>query len=196
MIKNDRKFLIIFIVIVTFSLFYLFQSSYAKYRKQVTGDLQARVASWKIKVNNEDIQNKTALTRNITPTFDTNQYVGENVIAPGSTGYFDIIVNAEDVDVDFNFEITSSVDESTPLEDLIFTKYSINGTEYNYTQSGKVTGDLQKNTGDTSIRIFFKWNDDNTNSMDNQADTAYATNEDNEETKVKVVIKFTQKQSA
>lgn len=55
--KKDIHFLIIFIVIITFSLFYLFQSSYAKYRKQVSAGMQATIASWNIKVNTENINN-------------------------------------------------------------------------------------------------------------------------------------------
>ena len=192
---NDKKFLAIFILVVVLSLFYLFQSSYAKYRKQVTGDIQARVANWKIKVNNEDIENKTTLTNRITPILEENEFVSEGVIAPGSTGYFDITINAEEVDVDFNFEITSEVDENTPLLDLIFYKYTINDTEYTFEDTGTLTGTINKNTGDTPIRIYFKWNDDATNQMNNQEDTTYGTTEDYENTNVNVTIHFTQKQS-
>ncbi len=191
--KNDRRFLILFVLLLTLSLLYLFQTSYAKYRKQVKGEMQARIASWNIKVNDEDISNKTQLTNTITPVFDVNEYVNDGVLAPGSTGHFDIVVNAEDVDVDFNYEITCVVDDSTPLLDLVFTRYTINDTNYNFTQTGKITGELTKNSTDTTFRVFFKWNDDATNQMNNQADTEYAIDEANEETKMKVSIKFTQK---
>ena len=191
--KNDRRFLILFVLLLTLSLLYLFQTSYAKDRKQVKGEMQARIASWNIKVNDEDISNKTQLTNTITPVFDVNEYVNDGVLAPGSTGHFDIVVNAEDVDVDFNYEITCVVDDSTPLLDLVFTRYTINDTNYNFTQTGKITGELTKNSTDTTFRVFFKWNDDATNQMNNQADTEYAIDEANEETKMKVSIKFTQK---
>ncbi len=191
--NNDLKFIIIFVIVVAISLLYLSQASYAKYRKQIKGTMEATIASWNIIVNNEDIKNKTTLTNNITPVFDSNQYVKENVIAPGSSGYFDIIINAENVDVDFTYEIQSSVDEDTPLEDIVFTKYDKNGTENTFTENGKITGELQKNTGDTSLRIYFKWNDDATNTMNNQQDTTYATTEGNENTKIKVSIHFIQK---
>ena len=196
MIKNDKKFIIIFIIIVMFCFYYLFQSSYAKYRKKLDGSVQTRIASWLIKVNNENIENKDTLTNEIIPIYDENEYVNDGVIAPGSTGYFELTINAENVDVDFTYEITTLVDESTPLEDLVLTGYELNGTRHNYEEGSKtVTGDLEKNTRDTNLKIFFKWNDDNTNTMNNQADTEYAIDEDNEITKINVAIHFIQKKS-
>ena len=100
MIKNDKKFIVLFIIIVIICFYYLFQSSYAKYRKKIDGEVQARVASWLIKVNNENIENKDTLTNEITPVFDQNEFVNDGVIAPGSTGYFELTINAENVDVD------------------------------------------------------------------------------------------------
>ena len=194
--KKDTRFLIIFVVIVTLSLLYLFQSSYAKYRKQISTQMSATIASWNIKVNNELINNKTTLTNNITPVLDANTYIKEGVLVPGSTGYFDIIMNAEDVDVDFTYEIQNEVDEDTPLLDLKFTGYSIDsGTTQTYPAGGAITGNLTKNTGDTTIRVFFVWDDSTNNTMDNQADTEYALDENNENTNIAVSIHFTQKAS-
>ena len=51
----------------------------------------------------------------------------------------------------------------------------------------------EKNTGDTTIRVFFKWNDDATNNMNNTEDTEYATGSENPDAKIKVTLKFTQK---
>ncbi len=191
--KNDKIFIIIFIGIVSFSLLYLFQASYAKYRRQVNANVQARIASWNIKVNTESIINKTELSSNIVPVIDTNQYVKANVIAPGTGGYFDITLDATNVDVDFTFEIESVVSDETPLEDLTFTKYVLNGNQYNYTTPGVITGNIAKNTANTSIRVYFKWNDDITNEMDNAEDTAYATDATHENTEITVNIHFTQR---
>ena len=195
--KNDKIFLIAFVGIVTFSLLYLVQASYSKYKRQVTGSLEARIASWNIKVNNESINNKTELTSNIVPVIDTNQYVKTGVIAPGTGGYFDITIDASLVDVDFTFTIDSDVAEETPLEDLVFTKYTLNGVEHNYSTPGEITGDITKNTANTSLRIFFVWNDDPaTNLMDNAEDTSYATEASHEDTMITVNIHFAQKNTA
>ena len=192
--KKDIQFIIIFTFIVTISLLYLSKVSYAKYRKQVEANTAATVASWNIKVNNESINNKSILTNYITPTFDTNQYVKSGVLAPGTTGYFDIVIDALLVDVDFSYEISGSIHKDTPLNDLIITQYEQNGIQSIYNDTDKITGEVQKNTANTSIRVFFKWNDDETETMNNQQDTAYAINPNNQQTKIKVNIKFNQKQ--
>ena len=195
--KKDIRFLILFIVIVAFSILYLFQSSYAKYRKQVSAEMTTTIASWNIKVNTENINNKTTLTNSIIPTLDSNQYIKSGVIAPGSTGHFEVVINAEEVDVDFTYEIESAVDEDTPLTDLTFTGYKI-GTGAVQTFSGAnttITGNITKNTGNTTITVYFTWNDSATNLMDNQDDTEYAIDEDHENTNIIVSIHFTQRSS-
>lgn len=192
--KKDLSFVVIFIVIVTISLMYLAQASYAKYRRQVNGDVEATIARWNITVNNELINNKTALTNFIIPTLDTNQYVKSGVLAPGGTGYFDIIINATDVDVDFDYTINGEINQSTPLSDLKITQYEQGNTTRVYNNSTGITGTIEKNTVNTTIRIYFEWDDSNTNTMDNQADTEYATQTTTPDAKIKVTINFIQKQ--
>ena len=192
--KKDIKFILVFILIVTISLLYLSRVSYAKYRKQIQANTTATIASWNIKINNESISNKSTLSNYITPTFDTNQYVKAGVLAPGSTGYFDIVIDSLLVDVDFTYEIAGSIHEDTPLSDLVITEYEQGGVRHNYNSTDKITGEIQKNTASTTIRIFFKWNDEAGQTMDNQQDTAYATDLDNQQTKIKLEIKFNQKQ--
>lgn len=190
--KKDIHFLIIFILIVSASFLYLFQVSYAKYRRQTQATIQSRVASWNIKINDETILNKQTLTNVITPTIDSNPYVKEGTIAPGSTGSFEIAIDASEVDVDFTYSITGEVDETTPLLDLELTHYKI-GTGPKTELTGPLTGELLKNSGTTTIQLFFKWNDDNSNLMNNQEDTAYTANDDYRNTKIKVTINFQQK---
>ena len=67
--KKDLKFILLFIILVSCCLLYLFQSSYAKYRRKLEGTVSADIASWNIKVNGEDIANKKTLTTTIEPTF-------------------------------------------------------------------------------------------------------------------------------
>ena len=174
--KKDIQFVIAFIVIVTISLFYLSRTSYAKYRKQVEANTAATIASWNIKVNNETINSKAVLTTFITPTFDSNPYVKSGVLAPGSTGYFDVIIDALLVDVDFTYVISGSIHEDTPLNDLVITQYEIDGVTHSYDDINKITGEIQKNTANNSVRIYFQWNDSTGQTMTNQQDTTYAIN--------------------
>lgn len=194
--RNDVMFILTFIVIVGVTLVYLFQTSYAKYRRNTDTTIEGTIASWNIKVNNESINSQTTLTNTITPTIDTNPYVKAGTIAPGSTGYFDIVIDATDVDVDFNYTITGEVDNETPLTDLIIKRYTVNGgTSTNYNATTGITGTIPMNTSQTSIRIYFEWDDSSTNQMNNQEDTEYALEDDYRTTKVNVEIHFQQKNS-
>ena len=56
--KKDIKFIVLFIIIVSFSFLYLFQTSLAKYRKQINGNITSEIAKWDILVNEEDIRSK------------------------------------------------------------------------------------------------------------------------------------------
>lgn len=174
--KKDFIFIIVFILTVGISFFYLFQTSYAKYKKKIDGTVSTSVANWNIKVNNETIKNKSTLEQEIIPVFDKNDYIKEDVLAPGSTGYFDLLINAEKVDVDFIYEI-SEVKNSSSLTDLKITSYELNdsGTKMPYDGTTKLTGELLKNTPDTKIRLYFGWDDnEKTQAMNNAEDTAYA----------------------
>ena len=192
--RRDIIFIVLFITIVSISLIYLFQTSYAKYRRNTNGEVQGRVASWDIKVNNESITTNTTLTNKIVPTIDDSNYVKQGTIAPGSTGYFDLIIDATNVDVDFTYTITGEIAEETPLEDLIIKGYKVNdGSLVNFNSTTGITGDIPMNTSQTTIRVYFEWDDSDTNNMDNQEDTEYAQNEEYSEPVIKISIHFEQK---
>ncbi len=192
--KKELLFLVLFITILSVALLYLFQSSYAKYRRNVDATVQSRIASWDIKVNNESIINKSTLTNTITPVIDSSTYVKEGTIAPGSTGYFDLTIDATNVDVDFTYTITGTVATETPLVDLKLTGYTVNGgSRINYNSTTGITGDIPMNTSSTALRIYFEWDDSTTNTMNNQADTEYAQNEDYQDTDIKVTLHLEQK---
>ena len=193
---KDFKFIIVFILIVGFSSIYLAQSSLAKYRKQTSAEIDVNIAKWNIKINNEDIDNKVTLTNKIVPSFTGNEYVKDSVIAPGSVGYCDIIIDATGVDVDFNYELNSIVPEDSDLKDLKITDYIINPTDTNtdvstYDEVSSITGTIQKNTDNYVIRLYIKW-DEETGTMDNKQDTDVAINPDSKAL-IKAILKFQQK---
>ncbi len=190
--KKDLKFIIIFIVIVCFSFAYLFQATYAKYRKQVTAEMNGDIANWNIKVNDEDISGKKTLTKSITPEITSSEYVKDNKIAPGSNGYFTVTIDATNVDVDFNYELTTELNQDTNLTDFKIYGYKINDGSIISTYDSILTGEIKKNTQETKITYYIKWDDDDTTqTMTNADDTEYAKN--HTDVKINLTIKFTQK---
>ena len=169
-----KKRILVFILFCLVFIF-LFQEAYAKYRKYATVKVDNTVAKWNIKINNETIGNKTTLTNHITPTITSSNYVKDNVLAPGSTGYFDIVIDATDADVSFTYDINISKYDMYTINDLNIYAYSVN--DFSTTTSvtdGNVSGTIQHNTATTTIRIYFNWLDDGTDTMNNQTDTTVA----------------------
>ncbi len=193
--KKDLKFIILFIVLVSCCLLYLFQSSYAKYRRQINGSVSSDIASWNIKVNGEDIANKKTLTTTIEPTFLESENTKEGVIAPGVTGYYTITIDASDVDVNFLCSIHSDVSVDSNVVDLKTLSYVVNPVSDNdekltYSADTGIVQQISKNTNQTVFRIYIQW-DDETGTMDNQADTEAATN-DNSKALMNVTLQFSQ----
>ncbi|MBR6948646.1 MAG: hypothetical protein IKH54_00495 [Bacilli bacterium] len=172
---SSKKKILIFLLLFLVCLF-LFQEAYAKYRKFATVNVNNTVARWNIKINNEDIGNKTTLTNNITPTINSNANVNANVLAPGSSGYFDVVIDATNADVSFTYEIGIGSLNASTIADLKIDSYAVNDFSNVQTISnGTVSGTITHNTASTTVRVFFSWIDDGTDTMNNQADTAAAT---------------------
>lgn len=192
--KKDLRFVILFLVVVTCSLIYLFQSSYARYRRAVSGDVSGNIAQWNIKVNNEDIANKKTLTTAIVPTFPESQYNKDGVIAPGIEGYYTITIDASQVDVPFECNIFSDVSEDSSISDLKTLSYEINPTDtenrLEYSPDTGIVKQILKNTKSTTFKIYLTW-DDETGAMDNQADTAVGI-DNNSKALMKVTLHFSQ----
>lgn len=193
--KKDIKFVILFIVLVSCCLLYLFQSSYAKYRRQLEGTVSSDIANWNIKVNGEDIANKKTLTTTIEPTFLESENTKEGVIAPGVEGYYTITIDASDVDVNFLCTIHSDVSVDSSVSDLKTLSYVINPVgdtdeRLTYSADTGIVQQISKNTNQTVFRVYIKWDDDE-GTMDNQADTEVAT-DDESKALMSVTLQFSQ----
>ena len=193
--KRDLRFVILFVVIVSCCLIYLFQSSYAKYRRGVSGRVSSEIASWNIKVNGEDIMDKKELTTTIEPTFLETENSNEGVIAPGVEGHYLVTIDASEVDVNFLCTIYSTVAETSSISDLKTLSYEINPTDdtsnkLEYSPDTGIVVEIPKNTSEYVFKIYLTWDDD-TGTMDNQADTSVAL-DDTSEALMTVDLQFSQ----
>ncbi len=193
--KKDLKFILLFIILVSCCLIYLFQSSYAKYRRKLEGTVSADIASWNIKVNGEDIANKKTLTTTIEPTFLESENTAADVIAPGVEGYYTITIDASNVDVNFLCNIRSEVSVDSSVTDLKTLSYVVNPASddderLTYSADTGIVQQISKNTEQTVFRIYIKWEDED-GIMDNQADTEVATNSSSKAL-INVTLQFSQ----
>lgn len=192
----DLKQKFIFIaasISLIFSLIVI-SDTYAKYQTTAETDTQTSIARWRIKVNDKDVTAGESISNTVTPIFSGNENVKEGVIAPRSTGYFDVVLDTTDVDVSFRYNISTSIASTSAVSDLSITGYSINGGDV-----VPVTGSISNigntiyygsNVTTTTLRIYIAWEDNETETMDNAADTNATLN--NGTADLNVAISFIQ----
>ena len=201
------KFKIIIFILLLFVFISTVKTTYSRYVSEATGNVSANIANWKVKVNNSDITSSTSNTVTITPSIISNSNVKAGMIAPGSEGYFDILIDPTDIDVSYNVSISANSSSST-VTDLKFKKWGIaNGTSYTsgtetnlsgnnatITKQWLLSGATNQNFTPYVIRVYFFWDDTNGSMTDNQ-DTQVGLNAANgtqASTNISVTLSFSQ----
>lgn len=176
-----QKFRRLYLIIAFSSLLLLLtfiSETYAKYKTDATGTTNMSIARWNLIVNNQDIINYSNFSNVLSPTFINSPHVKNGVIAPKVVGYFDIVINYNNVDVSFNYKINTNVNINSSVSDIIITGYSLNGgdiipVDKNFNELSGI-GYLTDQTKMKSYRIYITWSDDDTDSMNNKKDTLAA----------------------
>lgn len=174
-----KKKLILLVVLSIILCLFFVQESLAKYITTADETANISIARWKILVNDEDIRDENTVNTVINPVFLGNDNIAENIIAPTSEGYFDLIIDAREADVSFKYKISMSVNQNSSVKDLVATKYVVNGGEpitmdiNNQTIENTVL--YGNNNSTINIRVYIVWNDGDGSLMDNSADTLATT---------------------
>lgn len=193
--KNNKKILLLIIgLCICFLLFYIVQI-YAKYLTSTEGSTQFTIANWNIKVNDLSIKTDTDISSTIVPVFPGNDHIASGIIAPTAEGYFDLTFDFSDADVSFEYEITTTPDENSSVQDLVTTGYSIDDGEKisfeTYNTPIKEIIELTSDIETRKVRIYIMWNDsEDTQTMTNSDDTTSTTSENSP--LLNVNISFTQ----
>lgn len=169
--KFKRKMLFFVALISLFYCVTLMQDTYGKYLTSAEANAELTIARWSILVNNQDIVNNSNFSEVVVPTFNGTTNINSNVIAPTSTGYFDLLINANDTDVSFTYTISLDTSDCI-VSDLTITGYTIGNTHYTYDGSDISNDILLTDTNKTvSIRFDVEWTDGTGETMNNAADT-------------------------
>lgn len=191
------KFKIRLLLFVLFLSLFLVaaKSTYARYATSTTGEANLNMAQWQISVNNQNITENYNTQLSFTPVIEENENVKSGTVAPGFTGYFDIQINPEKVDVSFSYNIMLQLPEDSVVSDLKITHYAIipSGQDDNSIQKIPYTGSSIENVlkydNQTSnfkfspftVRVYFEWYDGQDNLMDDAADTEVSQKVNNSE---------------
>lgn len=191
----NKKITIPLCIICFLLCLFFIEDTYAKYITSTNESASMNIARWRILVNNKDIRENSTTNAVITPIFNGNDNINSGIIAPNSEGYFDLIIDATEADVSFKYKIEISVNQNSPVKDLITTKYIIdNGNEIPLERDNatiKNTVLHKDNTKPINIRVYIKWDDSNEATMDNDADTE-ATKQVDNPAKMDVKLSFIQ----
>lgn len=191
----NKKITIPLCIICFLLCLFFIEDTYAKYITSTNESASMNIARWRILVNNKDIRENSTTNAVITPIFNGNDNINSGIIAPNSEGYFDLIIDATEADVSFKYKIEISVNQNSPVRDLITTKYIIdNGNEIPLERDNATIENTvlhKDNTKPINIRVYIKWDDSNEATMDNDADTE-ATKQVDNPAKMDVKLSFIQ----
>lgn len=190
--NKTKKLLWITAVFFTFiALILIINESYALLQTISSGSTEVKTGSWTIKINEKNISN------GITETFTLNNVIydesNENIengyIAPGKSGYFDIVLDPSGTDVAISYEINVRLDECAYPNNI---KLSVENTStgggvevIGNTFKGLISLNDIKNNKTITLKLTLIWEN---NEEFNESDTNLGTIEAN---KLKIPITIT-----
>lgn len=166
--KKFGIFLILYIFIILLICFYMTSSRYSNVGKVST---ELPVATWRIKINNEDIKTSNKFSLSNTQ-INSETRTAENKIAPNSNGVFEILLDLEGTEVPVQYKI--EIDTTTLAQkgiNLNISGYSINDGEIRTIENNQINGEalLKEQNGkkvafsaddNYKIKIYWDWNQD------------------------------------
>lgn len=191
----NKKIIVPLAILCLLLCIFLIQDTYAKYITTTNESANMTIARWRILVNNKDIRENSTTMATITPVFEGNDNISSGIIAPTSEGYFDLIIDATEADVSFKYKIEISSSSSSPVKDLVATKYKIDDNEeVTLTKDNQIIENTvlhKDNTKPINIRVYIIWDDSENSTMDNYEDTE-ATKKEDRLAKMDVKLSFIQ----
>ena len=178
--KNKNKIATLLLLAIVAVGSYFVAGTYAKYTSEIAGSDNASVAKWAWKINQEDFKSASDVTRGYTfdlfetikeaDTTSAETDVGDDLIAPGTGGSFDIaITNNSEVNATYAVAFTETNESGIPIE------YSVDGSTWVSDVSGINVPATAINMGQTASTLTVKWRwaftgNDSTNYTSTQTD--------------------------
>ena len=173
---KTRFKILICIIVLAFS-FSIISTTYSRYAADATGDVALDFAKWQILINGSDITSGNVRSLNITPNIIPNENVAAGKLAPSSLGYYDIEIDATNVDTSFDLHLTL---ENEDMADLKIKSYSIDGADEVELEGNEIDETFNYDGGFDiiTIRIYFEWYDTLDEEMNDEDDSNYANSHD------------------
>lgn len=170
--NNMKRVLLLISLLMLFFTIYLTMDTYALFESNKNYDVSSDIAKFVIKVNGSEAKTEEFVVDSI--AYYENEYVIDNKIAPLVDGYFDIVVDAEDVEVSLRYDIEFDF-SSLSIPGLVISSITELGgntlvlTDKD-TYSGVITlADMDSSTVNT-VRVSISWQNDEAN---NEVDSSW-----------------------
>lgn len=150
----------------------------ARYVSEVTGTAKATVAAWSFKANG---QVATMNAIDLASTAYTDATVASGVIAPGTSGSFDIELDGtgSQVGIDYTVDLKTGTDIVLP-DDFKFTVDNVEKTSAEMKTGINVTGNIKQSSQENEmkkvIKVTWEWpfGENDTTASNDTNDNAYA----------------------
>lgn len=167
-----KRVLLLISLLMLFFTIYLTMDTYALFESNKNYDVSSDIAKFVIKVNGSEAKTEEFVVDSI--AYYENEYVIDNKIAPLVDGYFDIVIDAEDVEVSLRYDIEFDF-SSLSIPGLVISSITELGgntlvlTDKD-TYSGVITlADMDSSTVNT-VRVSISWQNDEAN---NEVDSSW-----------------------
>lgn len=151
--SKKKKIILIIAILSSILLAFIGGHSFSKYVAQVRGDGVAQVATWSFKVNG---QQENVQTINLASTCNDETLL-DNKIAPGTSGSFNILVDAtgSDVGIDYKIEFENESTKPTNLKFIYNNQEFSSIDELQNNLSGTIYANDENKT--RTLTIDWKW---------------------------------------
>ena len=169
---------LVFISVV--ASFIVFADTLALFESNATTATYMDIGKWVVKISDVDITGDVTQTIVIDSfTYDNSTNVAAGRIAPGTSAYFDLVVDATECDVAVKYDITFNFDDVAYSENISFVVDELDANSTVKTGENTYSGIIDLDTIDNeevvTLRITVTW--DNIESF-NDNDTIIGTTRD------------------
>lgn len=168
-------FVFITIIIIT-------NESYALLETISNGNAEVNTGGWEIKLNEKNISSGVTekFTLNNITYDNTNTNIDEKYIAPGKSGYFDIILDPTGTEVAISYEIKVNLEDTNYPSNIKFSVEELNSsaniTSENNTFTGVISLEEVTKSKTITLRLHLNWENDE---QFNEEDTSLGIVENN-----------------
>ena len=159
---NIKTMLYIGVLILLIASIYLIKETYAVFETTGTGTADFSIGSWVINLNSIDISSGQTVSFSINSfTYSDSSHTANGVIAPGRSGYFDLILDPDGTDVAVRYDITLDMEQEY-ADNITYYVTTTDGTTIRTgenTYSGIIDLNSIDNGDVATLRITVEWID-------------------------------------